>query len=236
MRGTRIRSTYVAWLQEQEEIRGASLAFGGRLSAEVVTVIPTYRRPQLLQRAVRSALDQQIDDHLVLVVDDAGGLPRLPTDPRLYAFSLSKNCGVPGVIRNIGIGATDSAVVAFLDDDNEWLPGHLGASLEAHRRGAELTYTGLRRVLPDGSPMDTISWSFDRHHLNMDQSVDSSTIVVKRKPQVRFSRVPRGKEDQPKEDWEFVFRLSRSMRTEHVPVATVTYLVNPQSYQTDWGL
>jgi hypothetical protein len=38
----------------------------------------------------------------------------------------------------------------------------------------------------------------------------------------------------PKEDWEFVYRLARRHRVEHVPVATVRYLVNPASYYSYW--
>jgi hypothetical protein len=97
----------------------------------VTTVIPTYRRPVELGAAVRSALAQTVRDHTVIVVDDGAGLPDdLPSDDRLIAVSLSRNTGVLGVVRNVGIRLARSEFVAFLDDDNTWEPDHLETALE----------------------------------------------------------------------------------------------------------
>src|SRR5258708_1238448 len=71
--------------------------------ADVVTVIATFRRPEGLVDAVRSALAQGVDDHLIVVVDDGGGLPDLPVDPRVLALSLARNYGCLGMVRNVGI-------------------------------------------------------------------------------------------------------------------------------------
>src|SRR5262249_25573705 len=132
--------------------------------ALVATIVPTYRRPEQLRSAVRSALAQTITDHVVVVVDDGAGLPDLPADPRLWACSLSANTAVAGVVRNVGIRLTSSTYVAFLDDDNEWEPNHLEVALSALERrgsdpsrGPDLVYTALRRSLPDGRPLDVLS-------------------------------------------------------------------------------
>src|SRR5262249_28593904 len=134
-------------------------------AALVATVVPTYRRPEPLQRAVRSALAQTIADHVVIVVDDGGGLPDLPADPRLVAGSLSRHLGGAGVVRNVGIRLTRSEFVAFLDDDNEWRPDHLEVALARLRGPAgrpDGVYTALRRVTPDGVEHDVLSVPFDR--------------------------------------------------------------------------
>ena len=99
--------------------------------AQVATIVATYRRPELLRRAVRSALAQSIRDHVVIVIDDAGGLDELPGDPRLFSFSLSSNTAMAGVARNVGIRLSRSKYVAFLDDDNEWEANHLEVALGA---------------------------------------------------------------------------------------------------------
>src|SRR6185503_7827314 len=112
--------------------------------------IATYRRPDGLVAAVRSALAQGIDDHLVVVVDDGGGLPDMPADPRVLTVALSRNYGCLGMVRNVGIRLTDSRLLSFLDDDNTWRPDHLRLSLDAMAAGADLTYTDLHRVWPDG--------------------------------------------------------------------------------------
>lgn len=209
-------------------------------AALVVTVIPTYQRPALLRAAVLSALDQSVTDQTIVIVDDCGGLPELPEDPRLHAVSLSRNVGVPGVSRNIGLRLTDSPFVAFLDDDNLWRPNHLSASLARFRDSADpqprpdAVYTGMRRVTPEGNEIGRVSVPFDRKLAMSRAFLDVSTFVMRRSADVRFSRVRRAKEVMPKEDWELMFRFSRRHHVEHVPELTVDYLVNPDSWWTPW--
>lgn len=203
-------------------------------AARVATVVATFRRPDPLVRAVRSALAQTVEDHVVVVVDDGGGLPDLPDDERLVAVSLSVNTGRPGLVRNVGIALSSSTHLAFLDDDNTWHPHHLATALGALDHGADLVYTGVERVRPDGTTLDVLSRPFDRRALALTPYVDTSSIVVRRGPGVRFSRLARSSPTIPGEDWELVWRLSRRLRVRHVPETTVTYLVNPASYFTRW--
>ena len=215
---------------EDREVRRIAALLGTKPSAAVVTVIATYRRPDGLQAAVRSALDQTVGDHLVVVVDDGGGLPALPADDRVLAIALGRNYGCLGMVRNVALRVTRSEYVAFLDDDNTWTPRHLELSLDAHRGGADVTYTALHRVRPDGSTFDVFSVPFDGSTLWRRNPVDSNALVFRRRPEVIFSRIPK-----LKEDWALVQRLSRrGRRIVHVPVPTVRYLVNPESYYTRW--
>jgi glycosyltransferase involved in cell wall biosynthesis len=208
--------------------------------AKVATVIPTYRRPDELPHAVRSALDQTIRDHVVIVIDDGGGvLPELPTDPRLRVCSLSKNTAVVGIVNNIGMRLTRSTYVAFLADDNEWEPNHLEAALAALETGSasdrpDLVYTALLRLFPDGRLMDVLSIPFDRRQLAREGYVDGNAVVIRRFRGLHYSRIRRPRGIAPREDWELVYRLSRRRRTLHVPVPTVRYQVNPESYWSDW--
>jgi glycosyltransferase involved in cell wall biosynthesis len=205
--------------------------------ALVTTIVPTYRRPESLARAVRSALDQTVRDHVVVVVDDGAGLPPLPDDDRLVAVSLARNTGRAGVVRNVGIALSRSTYLAFLDDDNEWRPHHLATALEALTGAADpvdLVYTGVERVRPDGTTLDVLARPFARRTLRESCFVDTNSIVVRRGRGVRFSRLPRSGPNLPGEDWELVWRLSRRLRVRNVPETTVTYLVNPESYFTRW--
>lgn len=202
--------------------------------ALVATIVATYDRPQLLVRAVRSALAQTMTDQVVVVVDDGAGLPDLPDDERLVAVSLSRNIGRAGVVRNVGIALSHSTYLAFLDDDNEWRPDHLALALEALGRDVDLAYTGMERVHPNGTRLDVLSRPFDRRALAEQSFVDTSCVVARRAPGVRFSRLPRSSVSVPGEDWELVWRLSRRKQVRHVPETTVTYLVNPDSYYTRW--
>lgn len=215
---------------EDLEVSRARRLLGGAPAAEVVTVIAAYRRPDGLLTAVRSALDQTVTDHLVCVVDDGGGLPDLPDDPRLVSVTLSRNYGCLGMVRNVGIRVTDSRYLAFLDDDNAWTPDHLELSLAAHAAGAEVTYTALHRVFPNGSTLDVLSVPFDRKSMWLRSYTDSNALVLRRGPGVFFSRIPK-----LKEDFFLVMSLSRRQRVVHIPVPTVRYLVNPESRYTNWA-
>jgi hypothetical protein len=220
---------------EAREAARAVESWGRRPVASVATVIPTYRRPGQLVDAVESVLAQTWDDLVVVVVDDGAGLPPLPGDERLFAYSLSRNCGVAGVVRNIGIRATASRYLAFLDDDNIWLPNHLEVAMAAHAGGEKLTYSALERRLGDGSAKDVWSVPFDRRRMRDHAMADTNTIVVQRGRHVRFSRVPLGHGDFPLEDWELVYRLSRTLRTRHLQVPTARYLVHDGSFFTNWA-
>ena len=94
-------------------------------------IIPTYNRPQLLLRAVNSALAQTIEDFEVIVIDDCSKEPvDLPEHPRLRIIRLSKNQG-GSAARNIGIREAKGKLISFLDDDDELLPHMAEMSIKA---------------------------------------------------------------------------------------------------------
>ncbi|MCZ7627720.1 MAG: glycosyltransferase family 2 protein [Microthrixaceae bacterium] len=204
--------------------------------AGIATIIPTYRRPELLPHAVESALAQTIIDHHIVVIDDGGGmLGALPESPRITALELPENVGCAGVVRNIGIRLSRSRLIAFLDDDNTWEADHLERAVQAHAQGAELTYSCLRRVDEHNTLVDILGEPFDRSAMRNRSLVDTNAMVIRRRPEVHFSRTPRHRDDFPGEDWEIAWRLSRNLKVQHIPVTTVRYMVHPGSHYTQWG-
>jgi glycosyltransferase involved in cell wall biosynthesis len=104
------------------------------MAPQFSVVIPTYGRPEFLDAAVRSVLAQTLADFECIVVDDAGvAPPLLPSDTRVRLLRRDVNGG-PAAARNTGIEAAAGRHVAFLDDDDVWLPGRLAAALDAHSR------------------------------------------------------------------------------------------------------
>ncbi len=225
----------IFWSESREVKRLKNTLSARKVSGRVACIIPTYQRHERLLTAIESVLAQTFQDIIIVVVDDGGGLPPLPSDPRLVAVSLSKNSGIAGVVRNVGIRLSESEFIAFLDDDNTWHPEHLALCLESLEAGNDLVYTALARLTPSGRKVDVVSAPFDRRTFINAAYVDTSAIVVRRKPHVLFSRLPRDRNTLPGEDWEFVYRLSRSARVTHIPIVTVDYLVNPDSFYTPWA-
>lgn len=205
--------------------------------ARVVVVVPTYNRPDGVVRAVESALAQTFRNLAVVVVDDGAGLRELPTDPRLVAVSLSRNTATLGLVRNIGIDLSDSEFIAFLDDDNVWTPEHVATAVSAldANPGLSAVYTSVSRMRPDGTELDVLDSAFDRRRLRWDPYIDANSVVVRRSCNRGFSVLPRTKRTLPKEDWEYVWQLSRRGRIEHVPKVTVRYAINPDSFFTEWA-
>jgi glycosyltransferase involved in cell wall biosynthesis len=100
----------------------------------VSVVIPTLDRPELVTRAVASALAQTLDAiEVIVVVDGPDGATRTAlagiADPRLHVVELAERGGAPNA-RNAGVMAAQAPWTALLDDDDEWMPTKLGVQLE----------------------------------------------------------------------------------------------------------
>lgn len=100
----------------------------------VSVIIPTYKRSEMLIRAVQSALKQTYDKIEVIVVDDndfndefsllvQASLSEI-SDIRLRYIQQEKHIN-GAVARNVGICNAKGNYIAFLDDDDEWLPNKI---------------------------------------------------------------------------------------------------------------
>lgn len=96
-------------------------------------VVPTYRRAELLAQALSSVADQTFTDFEIIVVDDdtegsardvvsAFARQNAGTDVRYYMNHRAR--GGSGT-RNAGLEHASGEWVAFLDDDDTWLPEKL---------------------------------------------------------------------------------------------------------------
>ena len=99
-------------------------------TATVSVIIPTHKRPELLARAIQSVLAQTFSDYEVLVVengDSHGGRAVAEAFAAAGApihYLYDPLASLPNA-RNVGIEASRGAYIAFLDDDDEWLPTKL---------------------------------------------------------------------------------------------------------------
>jgi hypothetical protein len=116
----------------------------------VSLIIPTFNRPHLLPRCVESALAAGAGVE-VIVVDDASTDATAEVCRGLEGVSyvrLERNQGVAGA-RNVGLLASTSEFVAFLDDDDLRLPGSLDLQLALIEAAPEAAFVGGGVVLAD---------------------------------------------------------------------------------------
>jgi glycosyltransferase involved in cell wall biosynthesis len=127
----------------------------------VSVVVPTRDRDQLLARAVAAVAAQEHAGPIEVVVvrDGSPAAPPavplavdLPPHVTLRQVPNTRTPGLAGA-RNTGILAAAHELVAFCDDDDEWLPGKLAAQLAllAARPDAALVATGIVVVQSAGS-------------------------------------------------------------------------------------
>lgn len=107
----------------------------------VSVVVATRDRPDMLRAAVASILDQNYlgDIEVVVVFDQSEPVPvpaRVGRRRRLRTIRNKRTPGLPGA-RNSGILAATGSLVAFCDDDDEWLPEKLSLQVDLMRTDPE---------------------------------------------------------------------------------------------------
>lgn len=108
----------------------------------IAVIIPAYNRASVLGRAIDSVLAQEFADFELIVVDDGSSdgtleVARACDDPRVRVIELGRNRGA-NAARNAGIRAAAAPLLAFLDSDDSYLPGKLGAVVAEFEAQPEL--------------------------------------------------------------------------------------------------
>lgn len=183
----------------------------------VSAIITTYRRADVLPRAIRSALNQTMGDIEVLVVDDepstaAAAAVASLSDERVRYIAHDVNRGLSAA-RNTGIAESRAPFIAFLDDDDEWAPTKLAQQLAAmrpHGRGAVVT--SFERWIRSGHPPIERDIAVDGDVLDTllrDDMVHMVTLLV---PTDVFERIGRFDEElRHHEDLDMALRLAREL-------------------------
>ena len=190
----------------------------------VSAVIPTRNRPKLVQRAVLSALQQTYSNMEVVVVVDGPDpltIQELASiaDPRLQVVELPQSEGGAGT-RNAGVQAAKGRWIAFLDDDDEWMPckieHQLAVALGSRHRIPVVSSRIIARTphrdfiwprrLP--SPHEPISdYLFSRTSLFQGEGlIQTSTLFTKRD---FLLKLPFRRDLKKHQDWDWIIRAGR---------------------------
>lgn len=132
--------------------------------ATVRVFVPTYRRPQLLPRALASLRAQTFGDWVCELHNDDPADPRPADlaaelgDPRITVVTHPRNLGGTATF-NLFFRATAEPFYAMLEDDNWWEPDFLATLLDAARaHPSAIVFWANQRLwneLPDGTWRDT---------------------------------------------------------------------------------
>ncbi|MBI3514158.1 MAG: glycosyltransferase family 2 protein [Proteobacteria bacterium] len=184
---------------------------------EVSVVIPTIGRPALVVRAVASVLAQTLAALEVIVVID-GPDPATKAalagiaDLRLRVFENVTPLHVGGT-RNRGVAHATAPWIAFLDDDDEWLPTKLERQRALATDETTIVMTLSRVATPRGDyvwpraiydnrqPLD--EYLFDRRAWFKGHGfIQTSSLML---PRSLFDRL-RFSDQRQHEDWELLIR------------------------------
>jgi len=114
---------------------------------KITVIIPTYKRPQLLKRAIYSVLHQAFTDFKVCVYDNASSDETqavvreiMEKDKRIVYHRHEKNIGA---IKNFqyGLMRVDSPFFSFLSDDDFLLPNFLEAAMTGFVKYPEAVFS-----------------------------------------------------------------------------------------------
>jgi glycosyltransferase involved in cell wall biosynthesis len=212
----------------------------------VGVVIPTRGdRPDLLEAAVSSVLDQVYTRrlHVVVVVDGGDEIQVAEqvadvvaaTRGMVRVLTNKLSPGLPGA-RNTGIAALDTDLVAFCDDDDLWLPGKLATQVAALAEDPQAEFASCAIEVEYGSrrvPRLAGTGRITRKHLTKSRMmmVHSSTFVFERGSVQVDESAPAGQN----EDWDLALRAAERHPIVHVDRPLVRVRWGASKYVTRWA-
>jgi glycosyltransferase involved in cell wall biosynthesis len=187
------------------------------MSELVSVVIPTYQRGKFFLEAVESVLAQTYSDIEIIVVEDGSHEAEQKLDllgsPVRYIWQ--PNQGVAAA-RNTGVREAKGGWIAFLDDDDLWLPEKLSRQMSLIRDHSDLGLVHTHHFIRNGEkqwvdsrvylPPDAVPSGFVTHELVLHNFIVTSSALVKR-DLVTLAGGFRT-EFQPAEDYDLWLRLS----------------------------
>ncbi len=193
----------------------------------VTAVVVTRDRPRLLADALASVAQQSLPPVEVRIGNDGDSdvSVALAALGAIEATVVRSGAGRAAAARNLAARGARGEALAFLDDDDRWLPGHLEGLAEALTDPAVAFAYGdcaiVRETLDPGGARDelerrAIARDWDEALMRHDDYIPPSAWMVRRS---LFERLEGFDETfRFSEDWDFVMRaaaLTTPRRVKH---------------------
>lgn len=212
----------------------------------VTVVVPTRDRPALVRRALHSFFRQTSGAIVeIIVVFDQSLVDDLPdmraVCPKGISLRTVANHRRPGLAgaRNTGIELATGELVAFCDDDDEWLPHKLQGQLDLWQENpwACAVGTGMRIQTEEASRTKRAParMSFDDFLATREFSIPSSGLLCRKADLIAVGMVDENLPAAYGEDWDLLLRLSRDADLINVQEPVVVVHWNrPSFYAGKW--
>src|SRR5262245_40242735 len=210
---------------------------------EVSVIIPTHNRACFLRDAITSVLNQTFQEFEIIVVDDASCENTSEVvasfhDKRIRLIRHATNKG-GSAARNTGILASTCNFIAFLDDDDEWLPDKLAKQMNIFCSSlAEVgcVYTGCVMVNRDNGRVIDQRIPTKRGNLSKDllrsNCVGGTSSVLLKK--TCLQKVGLFDEMLPRsQDYDLWIRIANEFLFEYVPEPLFKYYVHENKISTN---
>lgn len=145
-------------VQDSKAIGGsiAEKVNGSKEKPLVTAVVTTHNRPEMAKRAIRSVLSQTHSPLEIIVVEDGSnsGIEEWLKKEgiRNVRYVLHEDNKGLAAARNTGLHIARGKYVAYLDDDDEWLPVKLAKQVdlfETKGKSVGVVYCGALRISPE---------------------------------------------------------------------------------------
>ena len=195
----------------------------------VSVIVVTLDRPRFLADALASVVAQECAPLEVRLGDDGGGKAAAVVEqvPLLELTLLPLSLGHAGAARNAAAAEARGEVLAFLDDDDIWMPGHLAGLSEAFiDPSVGLAWRDCdvvrERVEDDGTRVTlerrTMARDWDDRLMRSDDYLPPSAFAIRRSLFESLGGFDASFEFS--EDWDLLLRAAAAARVRRVPGVT----------------
>lgn len=198
--------------------------------ARITTIITTFNRPDYLKTAITTVLEQTRAVDEIVVIDDSDRCQKENAavvaafgEPHIKLVTTGGRVG-SNPARNLGIETASSDYLAFLDDDDRWLPEKAerqAAVLDADS-SVGMVYCGWDHLNLDTgeirkhSPREFLEGELFHELIFKNVTGKTSGFMARKSSSVAIGNF--NVELPASQDWEYALRMSESFRIGVVPM------------------
>ena len=201
----------------------------------VSVIVPTYNRPEMLAGCLQSILNQTYPNVEIIVVNDGGVDVRKIIDPlkqknMITILEHPANRGMAAA-RNTGIAVARGKYLAYLDDDDSYLPHHIETLVNfLENNDGKVAYTDAQRAhIKTYDGRDTVqrrdlpySIDFDSDRMLIQNYIP--TLCVMHEKNCLDATGSFDEDLTVLEDWDLWIRMSRRFPFAHIREITCEFV------------